>query len=109
MFTAAAVREDSEQYNAHHGKAWHQVQVPGWATRLSSNDTNDTNWDRLVSFESFDDNKNRRRRKRSSSNDTNDTNLDRLVSFESFDDNKKTEDAEECHHLMTRMIRTGID
>ena len=42
---------------AHNGKAWHQVRAPEWATMLSSNDTNDTNWNRLVSFESFDDNK----------------------------------------------------
>nr|DAI26297.1 MAG TPA: hypothetical protein [Caudoviricetes sp.] len=28
-----AVRENSEQRNAHHGKAWHQVRAPGWATR----------------------------------------------------------------------------
>lgn len=30
---AVAVREDSEQRNAHHGEAWHQVRAPGWAAK----------------------------------------------------------------------------
>ena len=85
---AAAVREDSEQHNAHHGKAWHQVQAPEWATSLSSNDTNVTNINQLHSIHLMTT-KNRRHGKRSSSNDTNDTNWDRLVSFESFDDKKE--------------------
>ena len=33
FFAAAAVREDSEQHNAHHGKAWHQLRAPDWATK----------------------------------------------------------------------------
>ena len=38
---AAAVREDSEQHNAHHGTAWHQVRAPGWATKNENDNEND--------------------------------------------------------------------
>ena len=32
--------QDSEQHTAHHGKAWHQVRAPGWATK-TTDDTDD--------------------------------------------------------------------
>ena len=38
-----AVREDSEQHNAHHGKAWHQVRAPEWATRRNENENDNDN------------------------------------------------------------------
>ena len=38
-----AVREDSEQHNAHHGKAWHQVRAPEWATRRNENENDNGN------------------------------------------------------------------
>ena len=43
VFWLLAVREDSEQHNAHHGKAWHQVRAPEWATmKKTTEDTEDT-------------------------------------------------------------------
>ena len=38
-----AVREDSAQHTAHHGKAWHQVRAPEWATRRNENENENDN------------------------------------------------------------------